>query len=171
MWVPQGSASRANHQTVGHYLTASNQHCSTSKQWHGFACCYAGSDSIRQQGRLQEASCNRLKAVAEVLSVGVACSLKGPSAEQIIKLLVTMYRLLKAVTALIKPPQSQSLLHGCCSVCCQACEGCHFVIMPTESKSLLCGVAEQIVKLLVSMYCLLNAVTALINPPQSERLL
>jgi hypothetical protein len=70
--------------------------------------CNAGTSTNSLHGQLEEASCQRLNSLAEVLSVGVACSLKGPPSEQIIKLLVTMYRLLKSATLLTKAPQSGS---------------------------------------------------------------
>ena len=67
-----------------------------------------GSDADSQRVQLEEAACLRLNRLGEVLSVGVACSMKGPPAEHIIRLLVTMYRLLKSVTLLTKAPQSES---------------------------------------------------------------
>lgn len=76
-------------------------------KWFG---CGAGSDLGSARSSLEEACCHRLSSLAEVLGVGVACSLKGPLAEHIIKLLVTMYRLLKSVTLLAKAPQSESSL-------------------------------------------------------------
>ncbi len=68
----------------------------------------AGTNTNSSHGQLEEACCQRLNSLAEVLSVGVACSLKGPPSEQIIKLLGTMYRLLKSATLLTKAPQSGS---------------------------------------------------------------
>ena len=68
----------------------------------------AGTSTNSSRGQLEEACCQRLNRMSEVLSVGVACSLKGPPSEQIIKLLGTMYRLLKSATLLTKAPQSGS---------------------------------------------------------------
>ena len=68
----------------------------------------AGTSTNSSRGQLEEACCQRLNRLSEVLSVGVACSLKGPPSEQIIKLLGTMYRLLKSATLLTKAPQSGS---------------------------------------------------------------
>ncbi|KAA6422807.1 MAG: hypothetical protein FRX49_07342 [Trebouxia sp. A1-2] len=65
----------------------------------------SGTSTNSSHGQLREACYQRLNSLAEVLSVGVACSLKGPPSEQIIKLLVTTYRLLKSATLLIKAPQ------------------------------------------------------------------
>lgn len=68
----------------------------------------AGTSTNSSHGQLEAACCQRLNSLAEVLSVGVACSLKGPPSEQIIKLLGTMYRLLKSATLLTKAPPSGS---------------------------------------------------------------
>ncbi|DBA84856.1 TPA: hypothetical protein ACH3X1_005879 [Trebouxia sp. C0004] len=65
----------------------------------------SGTSTNSSHAQLEEASCQRLHSLAEVLSMSVACSLKGPPSEQIIKLLVTMYRLLKSATLLTKAPQ------------------------------------------------------------------
>ena len=67
-----------------------------------------GTSTNSSHGQLEEACCQRLNSLAEVLSVSVACSLKGPPSEQIIKLLGTIYRLLKSATLLTKAPQSAS---------------------------------------------------------------
>ena len=80
-----------------------------------------------------------------MLSVGVACSLKGPPSEQIIKLLGTMYRLLKSATLLTKAPQSGSppafhtltQLWACHLACLPftllCAPGCRFRRMPFRS--------------------------------------
>ena len=54
--------------------------------------------------------CVRLDALATVLGVAVQSSFKGSAADQLTKLLLNVYRLLKAVTLLVKAPQSKPAL-------------------------------------------------------------
>lgn len=67
-----------------------------------------GEAAEAQRASLETSACRRLKGLAGVLGSGVACTLKGPPCDHIARLLVTTYRLLKAVTIHYKAPQSET---------------------------------------------------------------
>lgn len=66
-----------------------------------------GSSPDRQKGAQEQSACVRLEALAEVLGVAVQSSFKGTAADHLTRLLLSMYKLLKAVTLLLKAPQSE----------------------------------------------------------------
>ncbi|KAL3136619.1 hypothetical protein ABBQ38_005859 [Trebouxia sp. C0009 RCD-2024] len=73
----------------------------------------SGEAAEAQRASLETSACRRLKGLAGVLGSGVACTLKGPPCDHIARLLVTTYRLLKAVTIHYKAPQRAQQVLPC----------------------------------------------------------